>query len=62
MGVTDWETNENCCAYPFWFDLRHVFDAVCLFALAALPVLLFAVLFALAVHYLLSKLRWAFNP
>ena len=33
-----------------------------LFALAALPVLLFAVLFALAVHYLLSKLRWAFNP
>ena len=33
-----------------------------LFALAALPVLLFAVLFALAVHYLMSKLRWAFNP
>ena len=33
-----------------------------LFALAALPVLLFAALFALAVHYLLSKLRWAFNP
>lgn len=29
---------------------------------AALPVLLFAVLFALAVHYLLSKLRWEFNP
>ena len=33
-----------------------------LFALAALPVLLFAVLFALAVHYLMSKLRWTFNP
>ena len=33
-----------------------------LFALATLPVLLFAVLFALAVHYLMSKLRWAFNP
>ena len=33
-----------------------------LFALAALPILLFAVLFALAVHYLMSKLRWAFNP
>lgn len=33
-----------------------------LFVFAALPVLLFAVLFALAVHYLMSKLRWAFNP
>lgn len=33
-----------------------------LFALAVLPVLLFAVLFALAVHYLMGKLRWAFNP
>ena len=33
-----------------------------LFALATLPILLFAALFALAVHYLLSKLRWAFNP
>ena len=33
-----------------------------LFALATLPVLLFAVLFALAVHYLMSNLRWAFNP
>ena len=33
-----------------------------LFALASVPVLLFAVIFALAVHYLLSKLRWAFNP
>ena len=33
-----------------------------LFALAAVPVLLFAVLFALAVHYLMRKLRWAFNP
>ena len=33
-----------------------------LFALATLPILLFAALFALAVHYLMSKLRWAFNP
>ena len=37
-----------------WFDLRHVFDAVCLFALAALPVLLFAVLFALPIVLLLQ--------
>ena len=33
-----------------------------LFALAALPVLLFAGLFALVVHHLMGKLRWAFNP
>ena len=33
-----------------------------LFAFAVLPVLLFAVLFALVAHYLISKLRWAFNP
>ena len=34
---------------------------VCLPSLRCLFLLL-AVLFALAAHYLLSKLRWAFNP
>ena len=56
------DADENRRDCSLGVDLCHVFDAVCLFALAALPVLLFAALFALAVHYLMSKLRWAFNP